>query len=52
MEGFHGADCAGLRVPRKTGDGWKTAAKVYTEKEGGKRAGERRLDACRRGRRT
>lgn len=32
MEGFHGADYVDLHVLKKTEDGWKIAAKVYTEK--------------------
>ena len=32
MEGFHGADYVDFHMLKKTEDGWKIAAKVYTEK--------------------
>ncbi|RLP10726.1 nuclear transport factor 2 family protein [Propionibacterium australiense] len=32
MENFHGADYVDLHVLRKTEDGWKIAAKVFTDK--------------------
>jgi len=32
MENFHGADYVDLHVLKKTEDGWKIAAKVFTDK--------------------